>query len=548
MLQGLIRWNRIFKILDRNSSSKEHTGMKRLPLGIQTFSKMILDNHYYVDKTMYIRKMADIGTYFFLSRPRRFGKSSFLDTLKEAYEGNESLFRGLYLEKNWDWSRKHPVIKISFGGGIMQNVKDVLEKMESVLQSNQRHLGVSCTSGNPANCFAELIENSFGKYGEKAVILIDEYDKPILDNIEKENTPKEIREILKGFYSVIKDSDQYIQLVFITGVSKFSRISLFSGLNNLTDITLDHRFAPVCGYTQNELISVFQDQLTDAPMNQLREWYNGYNFRGEKVYNPYDILNYLDKKEIKNYWFETGTPSFLIKMIGKRKFSIPDLENIQLTESALGSFDVDSIQLETLLFQTGYLTIRDVKKFGDMTLYDLGYPNKEVKISLNDVILNYLSNLVTEKEVNKVKLYTLLESGNAEGLRQLFHAFFASIPYNWYTNNEIAGYEGFYSSVFYAYFSATGIEVKVEDCTNHGRIDLAVFLAGRCYIIELKVNEMTPEGKAISQIREKKYHEKYIGYESSYISTGTIKEIYIIGAEFSRKERNITGFDWERIL
>lgn len=522
--------------------------MKRLPLGIQTFSKLILDNNYYVDKTMYVRRMADVGTYFFLSRPRRFGKSSFLDTLKEAYEGNESLFKGLYLEKNWDWSIKHPVIKISFGGGIMQSVKDILEKIDGVLELNQKYLGISCGSRNPTNCFAELIENSFQKYGQKTVILIDEYDKPILDNIEKENTPQEMREILKGFYSVIKDSDQYIQLVFITGVSKFSRISLFSGLNNLTDISLDQRFAAVCGYTQNELVSVFQDQLNEAPLDQLKEWYNGYNFRGEKVYNPYDILNYLDKKEIKNYWFETGTPSFLIKLIEKRKFSVPDLENIQLTESALESFDVGSIQLETLLFQTGYLTIQDVKKVGDMTLYSLCYPNKEVKISLNDVILSYLSSLLTEKEVNKVKLYTLLESGNIEGMRDLFHAFFASIPYSRYTNNEIANYEGFYSSVFYTYFSAIGIEVKVEDSTNRGRIDLTVFLKGRCYIIELKVNEMTPQGKAITQIRDRKYHEKYIGYESAYISTGSIKEIYIIGAEFSRTDRNITDFEWERIL
>ncbi|HMV41969.1 MAG TPA: AAA family ATPase [Leptospiraceae bacterium] len=521
--------------------------MKRLPLGIQTFSEMIEDNHYYVDKTMFVHKLASVGKYFFLSRPRRFGKSSFLDTLKEAYEGNEKLFQGLFLEKNWNWQKKHPVIKISFGGGIMQSSKDVLEKIEGILQMNEKHLGISCQNKTISNCFTELIQSSFEKYKQKVVILIDEYDKPILDNIEKPDVPYEVREILKGFYSVIKDSDNYIQFVFITGVSKFSRINLFSGLNNLTDITLDPDFASICGYTQKELNQTFADLLTDVPMDQLKEWYNGYNFCGDKVYNPYDVLNYFRTKDFKNYWFETGTPSFLIKLIDKRKFPIPDLENIQLTESSLNSFDIGSIELETLLFQTGYLTIESIQKVGDMTLYEMVYPNKEVRMSLNDVILKYLSTLNTEKELNKVKLYRLLEAGDINGMRDLFHAFFASIPYNWYTNNEIASYEGYYSSIFYTYFTAIGVEVKVEDASNKGRIDMVAILNGRCYILEFKVNEMTPNGKAIAQLKERKYHEKYIGYVSTHLGSGTVSEIYLIGVEFNKTDRNITAFDWEKI-
>jgi hypothetical protein len=521
--------------------------MKKLPLGIQTFSDMINENHYYVDKTEFVQKLANIGRYFFLSRPRRFGKSSFLDTLHEAYEGNQELFKGLFLEKNWDWSKKYPVIKISFGSGIMQSKIDVLEKIRGILTENQEILEIQCNDSNPANCLSQLIRYTYQKYNSKVVILIDEYDKPILDNIEKSILPYKIREVLKGFYSVIKDSDKYIQFVFITGVSKFSKVNLFSGLNNLTDITLDPEFATICGYTKREINHTFQDILTDLPMDELKEWYDGYNFLGEKVYNPYDVLYYLKNKVFKNYWFETGTPSFLIKLIEKRKFPIPDLETIELTESVLNSFDINSIQLETLLFQTGYLTIKSIERLGPTIIYHLCYPNLEVKHSLNDYILKYLSNQSMEKEKNKSKLYRILYAGEVAKLKDLFHAFFASIPYNWYTNNNIANYEGFYASVFYTYFTAIGVEVKVEDATNHGRIDMVAILNSRCYVLEFKVNELTPEGKAMEQLKERGYHEKYVGYESKHLGSGTVKEIYLVGVEFSKTNRNITAFDWEKV-
>ncbi len=522
--------------------------MKRLPLGIQTFSKMILDNNYYVDKTEYVSKLANIGSFFFLSRPRRFGKSSFLDTLLEAYEGNESLFKGLYLEKNWDWTKKYPVIKISFGGGQTRTLDDFLLSIEDFFLALQRQFHVQLESKTLAGKFRELIETLHKKTGNQVVILIDEYDKPILDVVDNEELAISVRDELKNLYSVIKDSDKNIQFVFITGVSKFSRVNLFSGLNNLSDITLDPRFATICGYTQKELEHTFQDILLNVPLDSLREWYNGYNFLGEKVYNPYDVLNYLGTKEFKNYWFETGTPSFLIKLIQERKFSIPLLETVEMTEAMFNSFDVKSIQLETLLFQTGYLTIRDVSYRGITKVYHLGYPNLEVKHSLSDSILSYLSNLVSPKEANKGKLYILLEQGNVKEMQELFFAFFASIPYHWYTNNDIANYEGYYCSIFYTYFTAIGVEVKVEDATNHGRIDMVAILNGRCYVIEFKVKELSSGNKAIEQLKERKYHEKYVGYKSNYLGSGNVREIYIIGVELNKADRNITEFEWERIL
>ena len=522
--------------------------MKRLPLGIQTFSKLILENYYYVDKTEFIYKLSKRGSYFFLSRPRRFGKSSFLDTLHEAYAGNETLFKGLFLEKNWDWSKKHPVIHISFGSGIMQTRREVLEKIRGVLEENQELLNNECQDSNPANCFAKLIRYAYEKYNQKVVVLIDEYDKPILDNIEKKILPYQVREILKGFYGVIKESDKYLQFVFITGVSKFSKVNLFSGLNNLLDITLDPEFATICGYTELELQTTFGDILQDVPLDKLREWYNGYNFLGEKVYNPYDVLNYLDRRSFKNYWFETGTPSFLLKLIDKKKFLIPSLESIELSEELVNSFDINSIELETLLFQTGYLTIKEVEELGFTTIYKLEYPNVEVKKSLNDYILTYLSNLATQKEKNKTQLYRLLYAGDLDNIKNLFHSFFASIPYHWYTNNNIANYEGYYCSIVYTYFTAIGLEVKVEDSTNNGRIDMVALLNNRCYILEFKVNELTSGEKALQQLKEKKYYEKYVNYKPQYLASGVIKEIYLIGVEFSKTDRNITAFEWERVL
>ncbi len=520
--------------------------MKRLPLGIQTFSKLISDSHYYVDKTEFVYKLSKIGTYFFLSRPRRFGKSSFLDTIQEAYQGNEVLFKGLFLEKNWDWSKKYPVIKISFGSGETTSLEELRLIIHDIFLAFQRQFQITLESSSFSGKFKELIELLHKRENRKVVILIDEYDKPILDAIDKEFA-YQVRDELKNLYSVIKDSDRYIQLVFITGVSKFSRVSLFSGLNNLTDITLDPEFSAVCGYTQKELEDTFSELLENVPLREVKEWYNGYNFLGEKVYNPYDILHYLRNKDFRNYWFETGTPSFLIKLIEKRKFPIPSLEKVELSKEMMDSFDIGSIHLETILLQAGYMTIQSVEKLGDMTVYHLCYPNKEVRNSLNDVILTFLSSLVSEKEKNKSRLYRILFAGEVEKLKDLFHSFFASIPYNWYTNNDIASYEGYYCSVFYTYFTAIGVEVVTEDATNLGRIDMAVLLNGRCFIMEFKVNEMNPEGRAMKQLRDKKYHEKYTDYESQYLSSGKVKEIYLIGVEFNKTDRNITTFECVRV-
>lgn len=262
--------------------------MKKLPIGIETFSEIIQGNYYYIDKTEVLFQLTDSGKYYILSRPRRFGKSLFLDTLQEAFSGNQELFRGLYLERHWDWSVWHPVIKIDFGGGV-HKVHSVLEQyIREILNEKARMESIPLQNETLSGIFRELILGLESKYSKKVVVLVDEYDKPILDNITETDRAREMRDILRNFYSVIKTSDAHIKFVFITGVSKFSKVNLFSGLNNIVDITLYPEYSSICGYTDLELI-VFQESMEDVNREELKSWYNGYNFLGEKVYNPYDI-------------------------------------------------------------------------------------------------------------------------------------------------------------------------------------------------------------------------------------------------------------------
>jgi len=511
--------------------------MKYLPIGIQTFEKIRNSNYYYVDKTMFVKKLEN-GGYYFLSRPRRFGKSLFLDTLKEAFSGNKELFKGLYLYDNWDWEKKYPVVKISFGGGKVRTPEALINYMNFILKNVSQDHQIELKEAIPDEQFYELIKSLSEKRGSQVVVLIDEYDKPILDAIENIEVARENREILKDFYSVLKDADPYLKLVFLTGVSRFSKVSIFSGLNQLNDITVDPSFAAVCGYTQSELENIFEDRLKDFDKNKVKEWYNGYAWLGESVYNPFDILLLFDKKMFKPYWFETGTPTFLIKLFMKNRYYLPELENLEVGEEILSNLDVDNIRIENLLFQAGYLTIKDLKTKGNKNLYILSFPNLEVKMSFNDFFLGYIIENSVLKDKTEIGLIEAFETKQVEKLKDILHRFFASIPHDWYRKNDIDSYEGFYVSIVYALFNGAGLNVIAEDNTNKGQIDLSVFNQDSVYIIEFKVVEDKEEGLALKQIKEKRYYEKY---KSKY------NDIYLIGIEFSKKDKNIVGFEWEKV-
>ncbi|WP_041193400.1 ATP-binding protein [Candidatus Symbiobacter mobilis] len=509
------------------------TTRKKLPIGIQTFEKIRQSNVYYVDKTRFAVDLVEHGSYYFLSRPRRFGKSLFLDTLKELFEGNAALFTGLAAENRWDWSTKYPVIRFSFGGGVLGSVADAQSSINQQLSFMEEAFSLPTRYPDLRGRFKDLIVRIADSTHQRVVILVDEYDKPILDRIEEPQTAAQIREVLKDLYSVIKDSDAYIKFAFLTGVSKFSKVSLFSGLNNLQDITLDARYSDICGYTETDIDSTFSPELFDLDRQRIKDWYNGYNWLGTSVYNPFDILLLFDTRSFRAHWFETGTPTFLIKLLQQRQTFTPDLGRSIASDTLLSTFDVDTIPTETLMFQTGYLTIASVDHIPGLMELTLKYPNLEVQASLNNCLLESLTNSRTTPIRHISKLYKLLSIPDFAGLQGLFQSFYASIANDWYRKNEMSTYEGYYVSIFYSYFAALGLDIHVEDPTNHGRIDMTVKFHGHIFLFEFKVVEMEPEGKALEQLQK-------MGYAEKYRSTG--QPIHLIGVEFSKKTRNIVGF------
>ena len=521
--------------------------MKNLPLGINALSTMRSQNMIYVDKTKIAWELVkQVGRYF-LSRPRRFGKSLFVDTLKEIFEGNEALFKGLYIHDKWDWSLTYPVIKIDFSDGTLQNRENLDRRIYEILFENAARLNLPLTKGRTIpGTFGELIRLAAEKYAQRAVVLVDEYDKPILDNIENTEVAKQMREGLKNLYTVLKGQDISLQFVFMTGVSKFSKVSLFSGANQLEDITVDQQFGTLCGYTDNDLRTHFSPYLDRIDHSKIQKWYNGYHWLGgTSVYNPYDILLFIKKGcQFRNYWFETGNPSFLLKLFRKKRYFLPNLQAVEVTEEIINSFDVENINPLTLLFQSGYLTV--VRSFTHLQrmMFELKVPNLEVKIALNDHFINGYTDLVNEKFGIQSRLYTCLEKGDIDGMIAVIQRLFKSIPWRNFTKNDLADYEGYYASVLYAFFSSLDAEVIPEDIDNHGQVDLTVKLGDHIYVMEIKVldnesadgidHKKMDHNPALKQIQEKGYADKYRGIEGV-----TVHEV---GLVFSKALRNLIAF------
>ena len=508
---------------------------RKLPIGIQTFRDLRESNCYYVDKTAYVGRLLDEGKHYFLSRPRRFGKSLFLDTCKELFEANEPLFEGLAIHDRWDWSVRHPVLRLSFGSGHFNEPGQLALNLKEQLAAAERRAKVVTDYDTTPGRLSALLEALHRQAGRTVTVLVDEYDKPILDALNAPEVARANRDFLRGLYAVVKDCDAHIRFSFITGVSKFSKVSLFSGLNNLKDITLNPRYSAICGYTEVDLDTVFAPELGGLDRDQVRDWYNGYSWRGEeKVYNPFDILLLFDTREFAAHWFETGTPTFLVDTLFRRRVSALALDGMVGNAELLSTFDVDDMPTEALLFQTGYLTIERPEPRGAQMFYRLGYPNREVRQSLNRSLLNRMTGDASRPVAHSARLYDLLLVNDFTGLAALVESFFASIPYEWYTNNDIASYEGFYASVFYSYFAGLGLDVVVEDSSNHGRLDMAVRFNANVYLFEFKVVELAPEGAAIAQLKAK-------GYADKYRDRG--EPIHLIGVEFSKEARNLAAFD-----
>ncbi len=505
---------------------------RQLPIGIQDFRTIREQDFYYVDKTPHIQRLISQGRFYFLSRPRRFGKSLLVDTLRELFEGNEPLFQDLDIHSDWDWSMRHPVVRLSFDGKYDES-GDLAQSIENQLTIIERNAGLDSTKSpcSGPEHLRDLLDRLHHATGRQAVVLVDEYDKPILDVIDRPEMARANRDYLRGFYGIIKGSAEHVRFVFVTGVSMFSRVSLFSGLNNLDNISLDPEFATICGYTDTDLDTVFAPELVELERDKVRKWYNGYHWLGdEKLYNPFDLLLLFRKRRFKPHWFETGSPTFLFRMMIERAVSPLELENRVTDEELVSTLDIENITVDALLFQTGYLTITDMEEDGAQTFYTLDYPNLEVRQSLNQGLLGFLGRQGKEVSDSGKELGRLLVANDFDGFTDRLRSFFAGIPYQWQGSNGPARYEAWYAGMLYACFRTIGLDLRVEDSSSRGRADMAVLHGGQVFVFEFKMADGEDDRddaarQAIEQIREKGYAEKYRDRN---------EPVHLIGVAFGR--------------
>ncbi len=511
---------------------------KFLPIGIQYFNVMIEGNYVYVDKTKQIFRLAqrDGGAYFF-SRPRRFGKSLVVSTLKELFEGRKDLFEGLWIHDKWDWSKKYPVIHLSFDAMGYKNAG--LDKaIEHELNRIAKKHGIVLTTSNYEYQFKELIEILFQKEG-KVAILIDEYDKPIIDFLETVHLPQaEINQaIMKNFYSVLKNKSNEIRCLFITGVSKFSKVSIFSDLNHLDDLTLDKNYATLTGYTQEELEFYFADYIQEAAdsleisledlLENMRVWYDGFSWDGkQKLYNPFGTINFLQKQAFRNFWFSSGTPTFLLQQMTKHNhFAV---ENTRINSRVLEKYTIQNIDLIPLLFQTGYLTVKELNPLTDDMVLD--YPNREVRESMYHFMIEGISNVEGRTFYAEDSLKSLLDAfahANLPKVKEVINQLLAGLPSEAFDNKS----EGLYHGLLHFIFKLLGIYIKSEVHSSKGRADSIVETTTHVFIFEFKFNRSADE--AMQQIKDK-------GYANAFQASG--KKVIGIGANFVSKDKEIK--DW----
>ena len=521
--------------------------MDKLPIGVQDFAKLIKEGRIYVDKTEYLYNLINNGNVYFLSRPRRFGKSLMISTLNYLFQGEKELFNGLWIDDKWNWDDKHPVIRVDFSKKEFKSSDELRVKISNILENAADMYDVELETSSYEEKFEELILKLKQKYNKNVVILIDEYDKPILDHIIEKGLANEIRDVLRGFYSVIKASDEHIRFVMLTGITRFSKVSIFSGLNNLEDITMVNEYSTMLGYTQEELEHYFSGYIDglaekikktrEEILIEIKKWYNGYKFsdEAERVYNPFSTMLLLKQRRFEPHWFETGNPKFLLDVINEEGFFLPEIDNVVLSVEELGNFDIDHLSVRPLLYQTGYLTIDYVEYIDEIgeTLYHLGFPNMEVRKSFNHALVRYLTDEAQVAQKSKDLALSLVRE-DMEGFERQLKALFASLPYNSYVKNNIAHFEGYYINVLFSYLDGMGIFANVEEVTNKGRVDLTIEFKSKIFIIEVKVGE----GSALKQIKEKRYWEKY---------QDRGKEIMLVGIIFDENERNISKVEWEKV-
>jgi len=508
--------------------------LRRLPVDISTFSELRKSGYVYVDKTEYAYKMITGGRRFFLSRPRRFGKSLLVSTLKEILTAqNKQLFDDLWINKSdYHW-QEYGVINLDFSTFAVSNVISLEDALrdELFIIAKDYKIDLDTSLKDSTLVLKHLVLTLYKQFGRVAV-LVDEYDSPILKTLPNEELAKQVRDKIQQFFTTIKGLDEQIQFVFITGVSSFAKAGLFSGINNLQILTLNKQFAGICGYTDQEVDLYFTEHMytwakqEDIPYERLRQqiktWYNGYHF-GNKVaavYNPFSIMNALHIQEFKNFWFQSGTPTFLVEILKKECVQF-DPEKLETTENALGIFNVGNIPLIPLMFQAGYLTIVDYDP--EIEIYKLDYPNLEVKKSFQKYLLEVFAHInPTQAEILSAKLKAAFINSNIEEAVILIKQLFAHIPYQIHSKEE-----KFYHALLMMICVSAGIKAQSEYSISHGRIDLILDLPKLLYIIEIKFNKSAEI--ALEQIEERRYYERFIGEN---------KPIILLGLAFKREPHN----------
>lgn len=501
----------------------------KLPIGIQSFSKLIEGNFLYVDKTEEIHRLITSSEgYYFLSRPRRFGKSLTVSVLKEIFSGNKDLFKGLWIYDKIEWV-PHPVIHLDIISISYDSSEVLAQSLSNVLVKIGEQHNIRLTTSHYKEQFGELIEQLHAAANKKVVVLIDDYDKPVIDFIRDTGRARANRDVLKSFYEVLKSSDEHLKFVFITGVSKFSKDSIFSGLNNLKDITLEEKYAPIMGYSQEELLKYFGESIKKERLGDVKRWYNGYSWDGKRfLYNPLSILLYVDSGKFGNYWFATGTPTFLIEAVKDRRIDIKEFENYETNKFLFESFDIDNLNVFSLLFQTGYLTIKEIKDVSPtMSIFRLSYPNEEVKESF----LQYLAADFAGKYADEIgmlvyKIKKSIESANIDQFISILQSIFASVPYHIFMKDK----EAYYHTVIYLVLKLLGIHIDAVVEFSKGRADAVIETSSHIYVIEFKIGKAI---NAISQIKENEYYQKYLNAS---------KTVKLLGVGFDPEQKNIGDF------
>ncbi len=513
---------------------------KPIQTSTYVFRDLIEGGFLYVDKTEYIYELVRYGKgIYFLSRPRRFGKSLMVSTLEELFKGNRDLFHGLWIDQSdYQW-QAHPVIRLDFSRNTVRTASALEQAIDFQLGKIAQGYGLTLQGFDYQSRFQDLIEQ-LAAGGKRVVILIDEYDKPLIDNLDRLEDAKQIRDTLKAFYTIIKAMDAYLRFVFITGISKFSRVGVFSALNHLSDLTMHPRFATAVGLTEAEIRENFQEYITafaekegstfDEFVAKMRYWYDGFCFAAEceQVYNPYSTLNLFDQQRFYNFWFESGTPNFLLKLIKDRGYDITQLQNLQLRELAFSTYEIDSLAIIPLLFQTGYLTIKGYEP--EHRRYTLGHPNYEVEDAFSFYLLSAFSAL--EPAFSEDYLWQLIDALKANQLAQFFtvlDAFFANIDYDLHIKQE-----KYYQTIFYLIFLLLGLRISAEVKTNQGRIDAVVELDERILLFEFKLDDSA--ATALQQIKDTAYYQKY---------QLKGKKLTLVGANFDSSQRKISEWKTE---